>query len=368
MLLADMGADVLKIEEPGRGDYARWMPPFHGDVSAAHLALNRGKLSMTLNLKHARGPEVLGRLVENADVLVESYRPGVLDRLGAGYDAMSAINPRLVWCAITGYGQDGPYKDRAGHDVNYLGYAGVSDITGVAGGPPAMAGVQIADVGGGGTMAAAGILAALRGTNATGRGRFVDVSMTDGAFSWLSLHAQAYFFEGIRPERGRMRLSGGLACYGIYRCAGDGYLAVGALEPQFWERLCKELGVPEFIVKHMAPDDEQVQMIARLREIFATQSRDAWVKRLEPIDACIGPINSFEEALADPQLLARGMVTESTTGEGRVKAIGTPIRERGEKQAPLPPAPGFGEHTDSVLKEAGYSDDEIAALHSGDAI
>ncbi len=368
MLLSDLGADVLKIEEPGRGDYVRWNPPFHGDTSAGHLALNRGKRSMTLNLKHGRGREILTRLAASADVLIESYRPGVLDRLGAGYEAISPVNPAIVWCAITGYGQDGPYRDLAGHDVNYLGYAGVSDITGTAGGAPAMSGAQIADIGGGALMAAVGILAALHEARSSGRGRFVDISMTDGSLAWLSFHAQSLLFTGFAPQRGLMPLNGGMACYRIYPCGDGKFLAVGALEPQFWERLCTALEVTEFIPKHVAPWEEQQPMIARLTEIFSTSTRDEWVKRLRPIDACIGPINSVEEALRDPQLLSRGMVTESKTADGVVPVLGTPIRERGEAQEPLPPAPGFGEHTEAVLQEAGYSDEEIAALRNAGAV
>lgn len=355
LLMADLGADVLKIEEPGKGDYVRWMPPAKDGISAGHAALNRNKRSMTLNLKTPEGRDVLARLVEDADVLIESFRPGVMDRLGAGYEALSERNPKLVYCAISGYGQDGPYKDKAGHDINYLGYAGVLDIIGPPGGDPVIPGVQIGDLGGGALMAFGGMLAALYQRERTGRGAFVDISMTDGAMAWLCFHAQAYFFDETLPQRGAMRLSGGLACYHIYRCADGKHLTVGALEPQFWAALCTALSVPELIPQHLS--DDQASLIARLEEIFASKPRDEWVAALGSLDACVGPVNDLAEAFADPQIAARAMVA----GEGPDRVVGNPIRFAGD-QTSYGPAPGFGEHTDDVLNAAGYSPDQIAAL------
>jgi alpha-methylacyl-CoA racemase len=368
MLFADLGADVLKIEEPGKGDYIRWMEPFKGGMSAGHLALNRGKRSMTLNLKTEAGCEVLLRLVKDADVLIESFRPGVMDRLGVGYERLSGGNPGLVYCAITGYGQDGPYAQRAGHDMNYLGFGGVLDIMGPRDGGPAVAGVQIADVGGGGLMAAVGILAALRERDATGNGRFVDISMLDGAVSWLGFHAAGFFMDGVVPVRGQMRLSGRLACYRTYACSDGKYVTVGALEPQFWAALCKALGVPEFIERHTAPPDEQDAMGERIQEILSTRTRAEWVTELADLDACFGPVNDMREAFADPQVVARGMRTEVPTSEGPAAVVNNPIRFVGEEQTELGPAPGFGEHTDEVLKAAGFDDDQINALREGGAV
>ena len=368
MLFADLGADVLKIEEPGKGDYIRWMEPFKGGMSSGHLALNRGKRSMTLNLKHDRGRDVLLRLVADADVLIESFRPGVLDRLGVGYERLREVNPRLVYCAITGYGQDGPYRDRAGHDVNYLGFGGVLDIIGAAGGPPAIAGVQIADVGGGGLMAAVGILAALHDVERSGHGRFLDISMMDGAMSWLGLHATGFFLDGTPPTRGRMRLSGGVACYRVYRCADDRYVTVGALEPQFWAALCKALGVPEFVDRQIAPEDEQEKMAERIQEILLTRTRDEWVRELADLDACFGPVNDVAEAFADPHAVARGVRTEVDTAEGPAGVVANPIRTVGEAPPRLGPAPGFGEHTDETLSAAGYSAEEIRELRDAGVV
>lgn len=364
LIMADLGADVLKIEEPGKGDYVRWTPPFDRDVSAGHLALNRSKRSMTLNLKHPDGRAVLLRLARDADVVIESFRPGVMERLGVGYEALKSENPRLVYCAISGYGQDGPYRDKAGHDINYLGYAGVLGLTGPRGGDPVIAGVQIGDLGGGALMGLGGILAALYQREKTGAGRLVDISMTDGAMAWLSFHAQAHLFEGGEPpRRGEMRLSGGLACYQIYRCADGKHVTVGALEPQFWATLCTALGVPELISRHLGDQAEQDAMIETLAAVFATKSRDEWIAALGDLDACVGPVNDMDEALADPHLRDRGMI--AAIGDRAI--LGNPVRFDGDQRT-YRDAPGFGTDTDAVLADAGYSADQIAALRDAGAI
>jgi len=368
LLFADLGADVIKVEEPGKGDYIRWMPPMAGDVSSGHLALNRGKRSMTLNLKHPDGVATMKRLVRTADVVLESFRPGVMDRLGVGYDALSAENERLVYCALTGYGQDGPYRLRAGHDINYLGYAGVLDIIGEKGGPPVVPGVQIADVGGGGLMAAVGILAALSERERTGRGRFVDISMMDGALSWLQMHAQAYAITGVIPARGTMRLSGGPACYRIYRAADGKFVTVGALEPQFWAALCEALGVPDMIEQQFALEEEQEVMHKRLEEIFVQKTRDEWVAELAHLDACFGPVNDLSEAFEDPQARARDMVVKVPTPMGAMPAIGNPLKMLGDSALPFRAAPGLGEQTDEVLAEAGFSSAEVDALRASGVV
>jgi crotonobetainyl-CoA:carnitine CoA-transferase CaiB-like acyl-CoA transferase len=367
LLLADLGADVIKVEEPGKGDYIRWTPPFAGDVSAGLLALNRGKRSITLNLKRPPAVEVFRRLARDADVVVESFRPGVMDRLGVGWVELSAANPRLVYCAITGYGQDGPYRERAGHDINYLGYAGVLGLTGEEGGPPVVPAVQVADIGGGALMAAVGVLAALSSRDRTGRGSFVDISMMDGALSWLSVHAQAFAVDGHIPARGTMRLSGGLACYAVYRCGDGRFLTVGALEPQFWSELCSRLGASELIERQFADAEEQALMRKRLGEIFSTRTRDEWCAELAALDTCVGPVNDLAEAFEDPQARAREMIAELPVGAQRVRVLGNPVR-MGDQQAEPRPAPGFGEHTDEVLRAAGYSAEEIASLGSEGAI
>jgi len=359
MLLADLGADVVKIEEPGRGDYIRWMPPMTGDEGAIHRALNRGKRSVTLNLKAEGGAEVLRRLAKDADALIESFRPGVLDRLGAGHAALSEENPRLVYCALTGYGQDGPYRDRAGHDINYMGVSGVLHNAAPADGPPALPPVQVGDFAGG-MAAATGLLAALLEARATGRGRLVDVSMLDVVMSWSPILLSWYLATGEVPPRARMPLAGGLACYRVYR-AGDGRdLAVGALEPPFWRTLCERLGVPELIDAHLDPG-RQEEIAGVLERRFAERSRDEWVAELADLDACVGPVNDVAEAIRDPQVVHRGSVAEAG---GAPVGPGGAIRVSGHDPVAGRPAPGLGEHTGEILAEAGVAAPDLERLRA----
>ena len=369
LLMADLGADVIKIEEPGRGDYIRWLPPMVGEHSAAHRALNRNKRSVTINLKSTEGRALLGRLVEDCDVLVESFRPGVMDRLGVGYEILGTRNPKLVYCAISGYGQDGPRAHLAGHDANYIGYAGLLSITGPEKGPPVVPGVQIGDLAGGGMSAVIAILAALVRRGATGRGDFCDVSMMDGAVSWLSIHAAAFFASGDVPQRGFMALSGAFPCYRIYPAA-DGWLTVAAFEPQFWSKLCDCLGRPELAGDGFATGARRGEVIAELDELFATKTRGEWMAHFEGRDVCVGPVNDLAEAFADEQVRHRRMLVEADAeGTDEVKHVGNPIKLGSASSELLRrPAPGLGEHTDEVLEAAGIDAAERAALRSAAAL
>jgi alpha-methylacyl-CoA racemase len=363
LLLADLGADVVKVEQPERGDYIRWLPPLVEGEGAVHRALNRGKRSMTLNLKGPDAAALLMRLAGDADVLVESFRPGVLERLGVGYDALAETNPKLVYCALTGYGQDGPHRDRAGHDINYIGVAGVLHATGPPDGPPVLPSVQVGDFGGG-MAAAVGILAALHEASSTGRGRLVDVAMLDVVASWGAVLSSWFLATGSVPERGRMPLSGGLACYRVYEASDGKYLAVGALEPQFWRVLCERLRLPELIDPHLDPE-RQDHIATRLAEVFATRSRDEWVEELADLDTCVGPVNDVSEALGDAQVAHRGLVA---TVEGSTAGPGPAIKVAGHTPEPLRAAPKLGEHTEQVLGALGLAADEISALRTASVL
>ena len=363
MLLADLGADVVKVEEPGRGDYIRFTPPMVDGEGSVHRAMNRGKRSITINLKADGGPALLRRLAAGAHALVESFRPGVMDRLGAGFAALSEENPKLVYCAITGYGQDGPYSDRAGHDINYTGYAGVLHNTGVAEGPPTLASVQIGDFGGG-MAGALGITAALSEAERTGRGRFVDVSMLDVAMTWSGVLLSWYLATGEVPLRGRMPLGGGLACYRVYRARDGRYLAVGALEPQFWRSLCEQLGTPELIDVQHDPS-KQEEIAAALQRRFEERDRDDWLADLADLDTCVGPVNDVAEAASDPQIRHRGSVVEVG---GEPVGPGAAIKVEGHDAVARRPAPGLGEHTDEVLGEAGIGRDEVERLRGAGVV
>ena len=259
LLLADLGADVIKVEDTGMGDYVRWAPPFYGDDSqqplgtrsALYLSLNRGKRSVRIDLKSDAGRDAFLRLAGEADVVLESFRPGVLDKLGVGYERLREQNPALVYCAISGYGLDGPNTARAGHDTNYLALNGLLGLTGAVDGAPVSSAGQIADLGGGGLMAVFGILAALHERGRSGEGQLVDVSMTDGSLSWLAMVAAAFLRDGRVPRRGSEMLNGGVACYLPYECA-DGWISCGALEPKFWQSFCAGVERPDLLEHQFA--------------------------------------------------------------------------------------------------------------------
>jgi alpha-methylacyl-CoA racemase len=373
LLLADYGADVLKVEDTGMGDYVRWAPPFYEGVersaaSALFLALNRGKRSVRVDLKSADGRDVLLRLVRDADVLLESFRPGVLDRLGVGYEALREVNPRLVYCAISGYGQDGPYRDRAGHDMNYLARVGVLGLTGSADGPPVQAAGQIADVGGGALTAAFGILAALRERDRSGEGQLVDVSMADGALSWLAMVAARYFADGFVPARGGLELAGGLLCYRPYRCS-DGWVALGALEPKFWAAWCRGVGREDLIGRQFDPPGSPAH--DDVSAVFGSRTRAEWEAFAEEHDCCLEPVLGLDEALDSELVRARGMVAEleQPGAERTVRLLGVPVKlSRTPGDPARAPGPGLGADTDAVLEELGYSAEEIDRLKASGAV
>jgi alpha-methylacyl-CoA racemase len=358
LLLSDLGADVVKVEEPGQGDYIRWTPPLVDSEGAIHRALNRGKRSVTLNLREEEGAALLRRLVEGADALVESFRPGVMDGMGVGYPTLSEDKPQLVYAAITGYGQDGPYRGRAGHDIDYIGFAGVLHATGTPDGPPVLPAVQIGDFGGG-MAAAVGISAALAEAARTGRGRYIDVSMLDVVTSWSAVLAAWYLGTGEVPVRGGMPLTGGLACYRVYATADGKHLAVGALEPRFWRTLCEALGLHDLVDGHLDPS-RQEEIAGRLSATFRTRTRDQWVEDLADLDACVGPVNDVSEGVEDPQVAHRGGLAAA---DGSPLGPGPAIRVSGHRRE-IRPAPALGEHTVEVLEELGISAAEVAELRA----
>jgi crotonobetainyl-CoA:carnitine CoA-transferase CaiB-like acyl-CoA transferase len=378
LLLADFGAEVLKVEDTGMGDYIRWSPPFYetrppgheSARSALFLSLNRNKRSIRLDLKHERGREALLRLVREHDVVLESFRPGVLDRLGVGYERMREENPKIVYCAITGYGQDGPRRAASGHDMNYLGLVGLLGLTGERGEAPIQSAGQIADLGGGALMAAFAILAALRerdgdGTPAnpgSGEGQLVDVSMADGALSWLAMVAGAYFADGAVPRRGELPLAGSLICYRPYECS-DGWISLGALEPKFWQAFCRGVGREELIAKQFErPGSEAHEQV---REIFRSRSRAEWEEFASQHDCCLEPVLELDEALESQLVRERQMVVELEQPgvERPVRQLGVPVKlGRTPGRHDRLPGPALGEHTEEVLRATGYSETEVAEL------
>jgi len=368
LLLADFGADVVKVEDTRMGDYVRWAPPYYGSEeqqplgtrSALYLALNRGKRSIRLDLKSEGGREAFLRLARDYDVVLESFRPGVLDKLGCGYEALRKANPRIVYCAITGYGQTGPNKQRAGHDMNYLGLNGLLALTGEPGGRPIQSAGQIADLGGGALMAAFGVMAALRERERSDEGQLVDVSMTDGSLAWLAMVAAQYLCDGVVPERGRGSLNGGIACYLPYE-ASDGWVTCGALEPKFWRNFCEGVGRSDLVDKQFAaPDSEDGQAIAA---VFRERTRDQWKAFNDEHDAMIEPILDLGEALDSDLIREREMVVEMEQPQlGPVRLLGLPVKLSRTGGDVTRPAPALGEHTEQVLADAGFPAEEVSSL------
>ena len=357
--LADLGAEVIKIEDPQVGDYARTLGTGKGEDSAYFRMINRNKLGLCLDLKKPGAAEVFLRLAESADVIVESFRPGVVDKLGIGYAAVSAVNPKIAYCSISGYGQDGPYKDLAGHDINYLGYAGVLGQIGHDGGAPAIPNFQIADLLGGALTAAMGILAAVIDARSSGQGRYIDVSMTDSVLAHTYFAMLRLNDAGASAPRGGDLLSGGLPCYATYRCADGGYMAVGALEGKFWAAACGVLGRPDWVARQWEP-----ALRDELAALFATRPRDAWAADFASVDCCVTPVLSLEESLVDPQITARGMVVKA---DGLTQ-FAPPLKMSDHPFEIRRPAPAVGEHNQTLLEAAGYSPDEIAALRASGAL
>jgi len=379
LLLADFGADVLKVEDTGMGDYIRWSPPYYEGAhdsakSALFLSLNRNKRSIRLDLKNERGREVLLALVREYDVVLESFRPGVLDRLGVGYERMREENPEIVYCAISGYGQDGPKRGASGHDMNYLGLIGLLGLTGERGGEPVQAAGQIADLGGGALMAAFGILAALRerdgggGQPGSGEGQLVDISMADGALSWLAMVAASYFAGEDVPRRGELPLAGSLICYRPYECS-DGWVSLGALEPKFWQGFCRGVGREDLVAAQFERPGSAAH--AQVQEIFKGRTRDEWEVFARENDCCLEPVLELDEALSSELVQARRMVVEldQPGAERPVRQLGLPVKlTRTPGDHARLPGPALGEHTEQVLLAAGYSEAEVAELLADGAV
>ncbi len=359
LLLADMGADVVHVAAPAGDPIASLQ---------AHRLMNRNKRSLMVDLKRPQGRALLLDLAQAADVFLEGFRPGVTRRLGIDHPALAAVNPRLVYCSLTGYGHDGPARDRVGHDINYLARAGVLGLSGPAGAAPVLPPLQMADLGGG-TQAATAILAALWHRERTGEGQFIDVALFDCIVSWLTLVAGSYF-AGQPPVRGELLLGGAYACYNVYETAQGGWLSVGALEAAFWRNLCESLGLGEYVDQQFAPPARQGAIIAALQARFWTRTEAEWLEALKGVEACVEPVLSLDAALSDPHVRARRMVVEapSATPGKTVRMLGVPAkfsRTPGEIRSPGG-APGADGR--AALVAWGVSAEDIEALAASGAV
>ncbi len=362
MYLADFGAEVITIEVP-RNDPS--LPTLGtNDLSPRYLALNRNKKSIALNLRVPEGKEVAYRLVRKMDVMVEGFRPGVMKRLGLDYDTLRKLNRRLIYCSLSGYGQDGPYVLRSGHDVNYLGLSGILDLTRDREDNPVLIGTQVADLGGGMSQAVMGILLALLARERTGEGQHVDISMFDGLIAWHWINGAEYLIQGKLSRR----LFGRSPAYNIYRTKDGKHVTLGIVEPWFWERFCKTIEREDFI-PYMHPSEKAKEVIAELGQLFSTRTQDEWVKFLSEIDIPFGPVNTVEEAFSDPHTLHRRMVLEMEHPRaGKIKLLGIPIKLSETPGEIRTSSPAYGEHTLEILGELGYTNDDLVCLREAKAI
>lgn len=365
MLLADLGAEVVRVEAPHRPDIIRAMPPFTAATSAWHGLLNRSKRSLALDLKQPGAVEIVKRLVQTYDIVLEQFRPGVMARLGIGYETLRQVNPSLIYCALTGYGQTGPYKDRAGHDINYLALAGIMSHSGRREAGPPPLGIQVADVGAGSLGAVAGILAAVIHRYQTGEGQLVDISMFDGAVAWNSLAASHYLVGGQDPEQESTLLNGG-TFYDFYRTADDRYLAVGCLEPKFWAGFCQAVGRPDLAGHRLEAGLETQQRVkGELQTIMASRSLEEWLAIFAKVDVCVEPVLTTSEMIDHPQTQARRLIVEVPGEDGAgQRQVASPFKFSATPPVYKHTGPALGQHTREVLEEIGYTGEEISQLQA----
>ena len=371
-VLADLGAEVLMIERPmdeARSAYEKLVAGIEGEDDerrhAAFNALQRNKRSIALNLKESEAQQIFHKLAETADVVVEGFRPGVMDRLGAGYEKVRSINPRTVYCSVSGYGQDGPYSQMAGHDINYISFAGALGLIGEQNGRPVIPLNLIADYAGGGLCGAVGILAALMAREKTGMGQYVDIAMSEGVLYMLSGLVSDVLSRGISAERGGNRLNGGAPYYNVYRTKDDKYFSIAAIEPWFWENLCRALDREDLLLHQEAQGTKKIEVEQALSEAFMTKTREEWFETLKDANISVGKVYSLQEALDDPHAQQRGMVLEIEApgiSEGKVRQVATSIH--------LSETPGHvghlgsvtGQHTANILAELGFEAGAVADL------
>ncbi|HYP27515.1 MAG TPA: CaiB/BaiF CoA-transferase family protein [Blastocatellia bacterium] len=368
MMLGDLGAEVIKIEDTKTGDPTRWTPPLIGEQSAAFLQVNRNKKSVALDLKHPDGREIFLKMAARADVVLEQFRPGVMDRLGIGYGDLAKVSPRIVYCSLTGYGQDGPLRGRVGHDLNYIALSGVLGLTAGDDGRPAIPGVQIADLAGG-MMAALAILAALVARDRTGRGQCIDLSMFDVMMSMLPIPAASRFAGRDLGVGGRYGLNGAYPFYHIYETSDGRFMTLSALEPKFWESFCKRIGREDLIARQFEEGEGRESLFEEMRRTFKSRTQAEWVELMGDTEACCEPVLSLSEAFEHPQARARGNVRDFELPSGeKLKQLGFAYRMSGTPLRTKLPPPALGQHTGEILRELGISEQDRERLISAGVV
>ncbi len=370
LILADLGADVVRVESPNGADPLRLMPPMSGDSSAYFHGLNRNKRSITLDLKRREGVELFLKLVgAGFDVVIESFRPGVMDRLGLGYGELCKVRKQLILCSITGHGQAGPRRSKAGHDLNYVGLSGLLALTGEKGGAPAIPGAQVADIGGGSLMGAVGVLSALVRRSVSGEGAWLDVSMTEGALAFLSMQIGARKALESQPERGAGLLHGEMPCYGVYRTADDRYMTLAAIEPKFWQQFCSAIGREDLVGEGHFSGRRGMHAKGELARLFETRTQAEWVALFSGLDVCCEPVHEVDDLFEDEQHRARGsFVSVEDAPREPMAQVACPIRFLGEAPSPASAAPSLGADTDEVLSSIGVKSHDLASLRKDGVI
>jgi crotonobetainyl-CoA:carnitine CoA-transferase CaiB-like acyl-CoA transferase len=364
MIMGDLGAEVIVVEMPKNA--GQTLDVVSDDVGSLYIGHNRNKKCIVLNLKTEEGKKILYQLVEKMDVVIEANRPGVLKRRGMDYESLSRINPQVIYCSITGYGQDGPYAQKTGHEINFAAVSGIMALTGSKNGPPVyLQSPSIADLLGGVTHAVIAITSALYAREKMGKGQYIDVSITDGAAFYHWIDGQAYLMNGTLPERAESPTGSDMACMNTYKAKDGKYFTVGCAEPWLWERFCRILGKEEFLANQFEPVEKQKEMYQAFSEVFATKNRAEWIKLLDEADIGTGPVYDFKEMFSDPHFKYRKILVEVEHPKlGKIKLLNTPFKfsETPAEMRTSPPL--WGEHTNEILRDIlGYDDKQLEHLH-----
>ena len=364
MMLADYGAEVLKVEDLEGGDTTRWSLPKGKKFAASFLALDRNKKSMKLNLKEKEGREIFIKLAHDYQVIVEGFRPGVTKRLGIDFESIKEINPSIIYCSLTGFGQEGPYKGKVGHDINIVGMGGILEISGKKDGPPMIPGVQIADLNGA-LMSIIGILMSIINSMKTGRGQYIDISMLDGIIFWLAMIVSKYSMDKRLPGRETILLNGKHLCYRVYRTMDDKYITIGAIEKKFWVNFCKAIGRDDLIEHQFTDINQRNDLLEDVERIFLTKTLKEWLTCFDGLEVCHGPVNNLQEVFSDPHVLFRNMLIKAEHPiEGEYSCVGFPIKMSDGQPKFRLHAPDYGENTEQILKSIGYEEAQICEFKS----